>query len=63
MRQQVTASLGRYDELRDRGQLDRLLRSGTRFASQGIVPNAARGGTANDCCPFKQQSPHARRFN
>jgi hypothetical protein len=47
VRQQVIATLGRYDELRDSGQLDRLLRSGARFAAQAIIPDAARGGTAN----------------
>ena len=35
VRQQVIATLGRYDELRDSGQLDRLLRSGARFCRAG----------------------------
>ncbi len=47
VRQQVIATLGRYDELRDSGQLDRLLRSGARFAAQAIILDAARGGMAN----------------
>ena len=47
VRQQVIATLGRYDELRDSGQLDRLLRSGARFAAQAIILDAVRGGTAN----------------
>ena len=37
VRQQVIATLGRYDELRDSGQLDRLLRSGARFAAQSLT--------------------------
>jgi hypothetical protein len=31
VRQQVIATLGRYDELQTSGQLERLLRSGARF--------------------------------
>src|ERR1700730_9382714 len=47
VRQQVIATLGRYDELRDSGQLDCLLRSGARFAAQAIILDAVCGGTAN----------------
>jgi hypothetical protein len=32
VRQQVTATLGRYDKLQASGQLERLLQSGARFA-------------------------------
>jgi hypothetical protein len=35
VRQQVIATLGRVDELQASGQLERLLRSGARFARQG----------------------------
>jgi hypothetical protein len=32
VRQQVIATLGRYEDLRESGQLERLLRSGARFS-------------------------------
>jgi hypothetical protein len=41
VRQQVIATLGRYEELRDSGQLERLLRSGARFAAKAMVLAAA----------------------
>src|SRR5260221_14103794 len=40
VRQQVIATLGRYEELRDSGQLERLLRSGARFAAKAMVLSA-----------------------
>ena len=42
VRQRVIATLGRLDELEASGQLDRLLRSGARFARQAMVLDAAR---------------------
>ena len=45
VRQQVIATLGRIEDLRDSGQLERLLRSGARFASKAIVVNAYAEGT------------------
>ena len=42
VRQQVIATLGRFDELAASGQLERLLRSGARFAAQALVLEAAR---------------------
>ena len=41
VRQQVIATLGRYDELQASGQLERLLRSGARFAAKAMVLAAA----------------------
>jgi len=41
VRQQVIATLGRVDELQASGQLERLLRSGARFAAKAMVLNAA----------------------
>ena len=41
VRQQVIATLGRVDELQASGQLERLLRSGARFAANAIVLSAA----------------------
>ncbi len=41
VRQQVIATLGRYEELQASGQLDRLLRSGARFATNAMVLAAA----------------------
>src|SRR5215470_12355262 len=40
VRQQVIATLGRYDELSESGQLERLLRSGARFAAKAILISA-----------------------
>src|ERR1700739_4629275 len=42
VRQQVIATLGRLDELAASGQLERLLRSGARFAARALVLAAAR---------------------
>ena len=49
VRQQVIATLGRIEDLRDSGQLERLLRSGARFAAKALVVNALADGavTAN----------------
>ena len=46
VRQQVIATLGRYDELRASGQLERLLRSGARFAAKAMVLSAVAGDAA-----------------
>jgi len=43
VRQQVIATLGRVEDLRESGQLERLLRSGARFAAKAIVVAAAAG--------------------
>ena len=37
VRQQVIATLGRIEDLQESGQLERLLRSGARFAEKAIV--------------------------
>jgi hypothetical protein len=37
VRQQVIATLGRLDELQASGQLERLVRSGARFAAKAMV--------------------------
>lgn len=42
VRQHVVATLGRLDELAASGQLERLLRSGARFARQAMLLQAAR---------------------
>jgi len=39
-RQQVIATLGRIDESQQNGRLERLLRSGARFAEKAIVLDA-----------------------
>jgi hypothetical protein len=41
VRQRVIATLGRWDELEASGQLERLLRSGARFAEKAMVLSAA----------------------
>jgi hypothetical protein len=47
VRQQVIATLGRYDELQASGQLERLLRSGARFSAKAMVLSAAADDTAS----------------
>src|SRR5260221_14473305 len=42
VRQQVIATLGRYEELQASGQLERLLRSGARFSPQAMALSAAQ---------------------
>src|SRR5450432_4828724 len=46
VRQQVIVTLGRVEELRESGQLERLLRSGARFAAKAIVVDAVNDGAA-----------------
>ena len=46
VRQQVIATLGRYEELQESGQLERLLRSGARFASKALVLSAIADDSA-----------------
>ena len=46
VRQQVIATLGRFEELQASGQLERLLRSGARFAAKAMVLSAASGEAA-----------------
>ncbi len=45
-RQRVIATLGRMDKLRESGELDRLLRSGARFAEAALVISAHDRGEA-----------------
>ena len=46
VRQQVIATLGRIEDLRESGQLERLLRSGARFSEKAIVLDALDRGEA-----------------
>src|SRR6476620_6449957 len=46
VRQQVIATLGRFDELQASGQLERLVRSGARFAAKAMVLSAANDDAA-----------------
>src|ERR1700732_3878915 len=46
VRQQVIATLGRFDELQASGQLERLLRSGARFAEKAMVLGAIQDDAA-----------------
>lgn len=48
MRQQVIATLGRLEDLRGSGQLERLLRSGARFADKAIVCGRRCGRRGDD---------------
>ena len=44
VRQQVIATLGRFDDLQWSGHLERLLRSGVRFADKAILVEAVASG-------------------
>src|SRR6201993_293971 len=46
VRQQVIATLGRFEELQVSGQLERLVRSGARFAAKAMVLSAASNDAA-----------------
>ena len=46
VRQQVVATLGRYDDLQASGQLERLVRSGARFVEKAIVLGAVADDNA-----------------
>src|SRR2546423_15574647 len=46
VRHQVIATHGRYEELQASGQLERLLRSGARFASKAMVLSAVADDSA-----------------
>ena len=46
VRQQVIATLGRHEDLRESGQLERLLRSGARFSCKAMVVDAVHDGSA-----------------
>ena len=46
VRQQVIATLGRFDALQASGQLERLVRSGARFAAKAMVLSAASNDAA-----------------
>jgi len=46
VRQQVIATLGRVEDLKESGRLERLLRSGARFADKAIVLDALDRGEA-----------------
>ena len=46
VRQQVIATLGRFEDLQASGQLDRLLRSGARFAAKAMVLSAVADDAA-----------------
>jgi hypothetical protein len=46
VRQQVIATVGRFDELQASGQMERLVRSGVRFAAKAMVLSAASDDAA-----------------
>jgi hypothetical protein len=46
VRQQVIATLGRFEDLHASGQLERLLRSGARFAAKAMMLSAAADDAA-----------------
>ena len=46
MRQQVIATLGRFEDLQASGQLERLLRSGARFAAKAMMLSAVADDAA-----------------
>jgi hypothetical protein len=46
VRQQVIATLGRFEDLQASGQLERLVRSGARFAAKAMVLSAVADDAA-----------------
>src|SRR5258707_5730296 len=50
VRQQVIATLGRYEELQASGQLERLLRSGARVSAKAMVLSAAQEEATLNIC-------------
>ena len=46
VRQQVIATLGRFEDLQASGQLERLVRSGARFAAKAMMLSAAADDAA-----------------
>src|SRR5664279_3202169 len=63
VRQQVIATLGRIDELQASGQLERLLRSGARFAAKLIFNSAKYQAVVNACkiAPRERRGTTLRR--
>jgi hypothetical protein len=59
VRQQVIATLGRFDELQASGQLERLVRSGARFAAKAMVLSAAN----NDAASWRANASTASRWS
>jgi len=53
VRQQVIATLGRIEDLQESGQLERLLRSGARFADKAIVLDALDRGKATEISTWR----------
>jgi hypothetical protein len=51
VRQQVIATLGRFEDLQASGQLERLVRSGARFTANAMMLSAAANDAAIDCGP------------
>ena len=63
VRQQVIATLGRIEDLQESGQLERLLRSGARFAEKAIVLDALdRGEAATVSAAARGSRPYSRRL-
>jgi hypothetical protein len=60
VRQQVIATLGRLEDLRQSGQLERLLRSGARFADEAIVVGAVADGGDNEPGATDRSRPGVR---
>jgi hypothetical protein len=59
VRQQVMATLARYEDFRESGQLERLLRSGARFSCKAMVVDAVHDGSARYMRRIKSDSEHA----
>ena len=58
VRQQVIATLGRFEDIQASGQLERLLRSGARFAAKAMMLSAA----ADDATIRLQSTGSDRRW-
>jgi hypothetical protein len=62
-RQQVIATLDRIEDLRDSGQLERLLRSGARFAAKATIAHVERAGGADRRCHLRSWLIKSRRHH
>ena len=59
VRQQVIATLGRFEELQASGQLERLLRSGARFATKATAVPETRFRGRYQASLYNARRPHS----
>ena len=62
VRQQVIATLGRVEDLRENGQLERPLRSGARFAEKAIDVASLTAGSVAACSARRIGPARVKQF-